>query len=129
MSFSNFARVNAGSGYIVGARLVTDKKSVTPRFRVHLFNTSNPTLSADNAAHQSLYADESKRIGVFDLPAMSTPSDTTNSTLSGASDYTLRVPFVAATGNGINFLPTVSGQLLGFSGNCRFLGKAVIEAR
>jgi len=96
LSFS-IARVNAGTGYITGARLVADQKSITPRFRVHLFNAS-PTVSADGALNKELYADESKVIGVFDLPAMTTPGDTTNSTVSRAYDYTIRIPFKCASG-------------------------------
>jgi hypothetical protein len=94
-ALANFARVNGGTGYVTGARLTTDKKSVTARFRVHLFNASNPTVAADNVAMKRLYADESKYLGSFDLPAMSTPADTTNSTDSVAADLTIRVPFVA----------------------------------
>lgn len=90
------ARVNGGSGYIVGARLLTDKKSITPRVRVHLFNVINPTVAADNAQHKSVYADASKRIASFDLSAMATAADSTNSDLSAATDWTLRIPFVCA---------------------------------
>jgi hypothetical protein len=90
------ARVNQGSGYITGARLITDKKSITPRIRVHVYNASNPTRAADNVAMDIRYADISKRIGAFDMPAMTTGTDTTNSTSSQAQDMTLRVPFVCA---------------------------------
>lgn len=89
------ARVAGGSGYIVAARLWTDKKSIVPRFRVHLFNAVNPTLSGDNLPYQNKYADVGKRIASFDLAAMSTPADTTNSDMSGITDFTLRIPFVA----------------------------------
>lgn len=94
----NFARVNGGGGYIVGARVSTDKKSITPRIRIHLFNASNPTVAADNAAWRDSYADASKRLGYFDMPAMSTGADATNSDMSRSLDMTLRVPFVAAAG-------------------------------
>lgn len=96
ITLSNAARVNAGSGYIVGARVATDKKSITPRIRVHLWNASTPTVSADNANHKSVYADISKRIGTFDLAAMATSADTTNSDMSSTADWTLRIPFVCA---------------------------------
>jgi hypothetical protein len=96
LSIAGCARVNQGSGYIVGARLITDKKSITPRFRVHVYNASNPTVAVDNAAMDIRYADISKRIGSFDLPAMSTGADSTNSTSSQAQDMALRVPFVCA---------------------------------
>ena len=69
---ANFARVSGGSGYIVGAMLHTDKKSIVPRFRVHLFNATGATVSADNAAFKDVYADISKRIGFFDLFSMIT---------------------------------------------------------
>lgn len=90
------ARVEGGSGYLVAARLSTSKKSITPRMRVHLFNASDPTLAADNAAWRELFADASKRLGYFDLPAMSTAADTTNSNMARALDLALRIPFVAA---------------------------------
>jgi hypothetical protein len=101
MTFSNFARVSGGTGYIVGAKLVTDKKSITPRFRVHLFNATGATLAADNAANKALYADASKRIANFDLPAMVTPADTSGSDESRAIDLTLRIPFVAVASRDI----------------------------
>lgn len=96
LDFTPMMRVNAGTGYLVGARLSTDKKSITPRFRVHLFNASNPTLAADNAAWKEVYADASKRLGYFDLPGMITAADTANSNVSRAMDFTLRIPLFAA---------------------------------
>lgn len=98
-NIANFARYNGGSGHIVGARLTTDKKSITPRIRVHIFNASNPTVGVDNAAWRESYADNSKRIAFFDLPAMTTGADTTNSDMSRAIDMTLRIPFIAAAGS------------------------------
>lgn len=99
MTLTNALRVAGGSGYIVRASLTTDKKSITPRFRVHLFNASNPTVAADNVAHKELYADASKRLGYFDLPAMTTATDTTSSDMSRAMDNTLRHAIVAAAGS------------------------------
>lgn len=95
---SNFARYNGGTGYIVGARLSTDKKSITPRIRIHMFNASNPTVAADNAQWKDSYADLSKRLGFFDLPAMTTGADAANSDMSRALDMGLRIPFVTAAG-------------------------------
>lgn len=93
---TNALRVAAGSGYIVRASLTTDKKSITPRLRVHLFNASNPTVAGDNVAHKEVYADAGKRLGYFDLPAMTTAVDTTNSDMSRTVDNTLRHAVVAA---------------------------------
>jgi hypothetical protein len=86
---------NGGSGYIVRAALITDLKSITPSFRVHVYNAA-PTQSQDNAAFRALYADVSKRVGDFTLGPLSTPADTTNSTLSQAVDVNLRIPFKCA---------------------------------
>lgn len=98
-TLTNMARVAGGGGYIAGARLSMDDKSKTPRFRVHLFNANNPTVAADNAQHKSVHADESKRVATFDLPAMTTAADTTNSDRSAAADWTLRIKFTCAAGS------------------------------
>lgn len=99
MEFTNAVRVSGGSAYIVRAVLTTDKKSVTPAFRVHLFNASNPTVAADNAAHKELYADASKRLGFFDFDSMATAVDATNSDMSRTQNNTLRHGIVAAAGD------------------------------
>ena len=69
--FTNVARVVAGSGYIVKARLMTDQVACVARFRLHLFNTT-PAPIADNALYTLLYANTAARIGHFDFPAMQT---------------------------------------------------------
>lgn len=98
LTIAGCARVNGASGYIVRADLITDKKSITPSFRVHVFNAA-PTQSNDNAAHRALYADVSKRVGEFAIGPMGTPADAANSTLSRAVDMNLRLPFVCAAGS------------------------------
>lgn len=92
-------RASGVGGYIVGCRIATDKKSITPRLRVHLFNVATATLAADNAAYKELYADSSKRMGYFDMPAMTTATDSTNSDMSRTIDMNLRVPFKCADGS------------------------------
>jgi hypothetical protein len=96
MEFANFVRQPGGTGYIVGARLSTDLKSITPRFRVHLFNGLGMAMSVDNLAWKEHYTASSLRIGYFDLGAMTTGFDTNNSTMSRVIDFTLRIPFKAA---------------------------------
>ena len=99
LTLTNALRVAGGSGYIVRASLTTDKKSITPRIRVHLFNASDPTVAADNANHKELYADASKRLGFFDLPTMATAADASSSDMSRAMDNTVRHAVVAAAGS------------------------------
>lgn len=93
---ANAARVSGGSGYIVGIRATTDKKSIVPRVRVHFFNTNGATLAADNVAWKEVYADASKRVGSWDMPAMSTGADTTNSDMSRSLDLAVRIPYTCA---------------------------------
>lgn len=87
------ARAAGIGGYITGIRVSTDKKSITPRIRVHFWNTTGATLAADNAAWKDLYADSAKRVGYIDLPAMITGADSTNSDNSRSLDLTIRIPY------------------------------------
>lgn len=80
LTFADFARVNQGSGIIVRARIMTDKKDVVPQLRLHLFHTA-PTAINDNSPYLLLYANAANRIGQIDFPAMSS-EDPTNSTAS-----------------------------------------------
>ncbi len=98
ITLSSATRVAGGNGYIVRAALTTNKKSITPRFRVHFF-TAAPTVAADNAAYSELYADASKRLGYIDLPAMTTATDSTNSDMARTFNDTARLPIVAAAGS------------------------------
>lgn len=94
-AIANAGRVSGGSGYIVGIRISTDKKSITPQLRVHFFNTNGATLSGDNAAWQDKYADSAKRVAFYDMPAMTTGADTSNSDMSRTVDMTMRIPYIA----------------------------------
>lgn len=94
MEYANLLRVAGGSGYVVGCLISTNLKSIVPALRVHLFNAANPTVAADNAAFKELYADAAKRCSYFDMPAMTTATDTSNSDMSRAVKMDLRVPVV-----------------------------------
>jgi hypothetical protein len=91
----NVVRENGGSGYITGIKISTNKKSITPRIRLHLYNANNPTLAADNVTYKELYADTDKRLGFIDLPTMTT-ADATNGDMSRTVDFTQRIPFQCA---------------------------------
>lgn len=78
LTFANFARINQGSGLIVRARLMTDQKTNTAQYRLHLFHTA-PTAIADNSPYLLLYANAANRIGQIDFGAMAT-EDASNST-------------------------------------------------
>jgi len=115
LSFTNIARVNAGSGYIVKARLVTDQASNASRFRLHLFHTAISPI-ADNSPFASLYANRANKIGFIDFDAMG--AEGSGSDCAESSNFSTRLKFVCAAASrslyGIlevrdNFTPT-SGQ-------------------
>lgn len=95
-ALANAARVSGGSGEILGIRLSTDKKSITPRIRVHFFSTNGATISADNAQWQDKYADVGKRVAFYDMPAMTTGADSSNSDMSRSVDMSMAIPYVCA---------------------------------
>lgn len=95
----NIFRVAGGSGYITGLKISTNKKSIVPRFRVHLFTVNTATLAADGVLYKKLYADKEKYIGYIELDPMTTAADATNSDMSEALIGNLNTLCVAATGS------------------------------
>lgn len=71
LQFSNAARVNAGSGYITKARVVTSQATNQAAYRLHIYSVA-PTAIADNAVNTILFNDAYKRVGYIDfqLPIM-----------------------------------------------------------
>jgi hypothetical protein len=106
LTFTDLARVNAGSGYIVKARLMTNQSTNTARFRLHLFHTA-PTAINDNAAYTMLWANRANRIGYIDFAACSTEGSGSDAAFT--QNDTVRLPFVcaAATRNVIAMLETL----------------------
>jgi len=97
LALAAIMRVSGGTGYIVGFKLTANVKSITPRIRIHFFNANTTTVSGDNLAYKELYADASKRLGYYDMPAMITAADTANSDMSRAIDFSMRIPIKAVT--------------------------------
>lgn len=105
VALAGVGRANGGTGYIVGARLATNKTGVLARFRVHLYSVNvGMTLAVDNAAWEDLYADiasatpPAKEIGYFDLPALFTSANASSDN-SHIRDFTQRFPFQCASGD------------------------------
>ena len=96
---ANIFREAGSSGYLTKLRISTDKKSITPRLRLHFFNVNTATVSGDNLPFKEVYADSSKREGYWDMPAMITAKDTTNSDMSRSVDLSCRVAVNAAPGS------------------------------
>jgi hypothetical protein len=98
-TFTNIFRVNGGSIDITGIEICTDLKSIGPKLRVGFFNANTATLSADLAPAQELYVDESLRMGYFDMPALATAADATNSTCSRVYYRPNPINVIAASGS------------------------------
>lgn len=79
ITFTDIARANGKSFWIVGVKISAAKVSIVPQLRLHLFNANDATLSANNVAFQTKVADFDKRIRSIDIPALATPADTSNS--------------------------------------------------
>ena len=77
ITFSGMARVNAGAGTIVKARLITNQSTNVSQFRLHLFHTA-PTPINDNSPYTMLWANRDKRIGMIDFPAATTEYSTSD---------------------------------------------------
>jgi len=95
LTFTDIARVNAGTGYIVKARLMTDQATNVARFRLHLFNVA-PTAINDNAAYTLLWANKEERIGYVDFDGCQTEG--TGSDGANAMNDAVRLHFAAAAG-------------------------------
>lgn len=98
LTFSNVARVNGGTGYIVGFRLMTSNVAAVlgKRFRLHLFHTA-PTAIADNSPYTMLYANRANRVGYLDTGGANTEG--AGSDAYTARNITDRLPFVCAGGS------------------------------
>jgi hypothetical protein len=90
--FSNIARQAGGSGYITKALLLTDQKTNTARYRLHLFNAA-PTYIVDNGPFTLLYATAGSYVGAIDFDAATT-EDGSNSTAALAQKVGSLLPFV-----------------------------------
>lgn len=90
-TFATLARISAGSGYVVKARLITDNNAVTARFRLHLFASSVVAI-ADNSPYTALWAQRADRLGYIDFAAMNTEG--TGSTSASSLNATVRLPYV-----------------------------------
>lgn len=108
VELANVTRTPGGTGYIVRASFATDQKQNPSSYQINIFNNNTATISNDNAPNRELFTDLSKRCCDFTIGPLSTPADTTNSTISRAADNNLRVPFACEAGcTSIYYLPVI----------------------
>lgn len=91
MQFTTAGRVVGGTGYIVGAEILHEVISVTPRLRLYLFNTS-PALNNDNVGYAPTYAILSAAgfLGVIDFDPMTSLGLSDG---SRAQNMNIRIPY------------------------------------
>jgi hypothetical protein len=94
LTFTNLARVAAGSGYVTKARLMTTQSPNVTQFRVHLYHTA-PTAINDNAQWTLLWANRANRIGFIDFNSMQTEGS--GSDAANAINGTVRLAFKCAS--------------------------------
>ena len=99
-TFLAVARVNGASGYITGARIISETTALTPRLVLYLF-TATPTCELDDNAPNTanVWADRANVVGQIDFPAMN--DNGTGASASQVSPSTvggLPVPFTCASG-------------------------------
>jgi hypothetical protein len=96
MAFA-LGRIAGGSGYLVRARLATNRATDTARFRLWLFRVSNPTsVPNDNAAFALLWANRAQIIGFLDFPALSTEGTGSDAAVAVIADARLAFSCAAA---------------------------------
>jgi hypothetical protein len=91
LTFASACRINAGSGTVVKARLMTDQSTNTASFRLHLFSAS-PTPVNDNAAYTLLWASRTSYLGYVDFDPAATEGTGSDAAMSQNTD--VRLPFV-----------------------------------
>jgi hypothetical protein len=94
------AREAGGGGYLVGWSLSISGTGMTPRVRVHLYNTAQPAtaLNGDNGAFVELDANQYNFVASFDLPALALNAGA-GADMTRAVRDDLRIPFVCADGD------------------------------
>lgn len=75
--------VNAttGEGYIMDVRIVTNKVSIVPRLRLHLYSAA-PTAIADAAKCTVIFANRATYLGSITFPAMTSAADTSDTSVA-----------------------------------------------
>lgn len=111
LTFANAARIIAGSGYLIGAKLGISGTNSNLSCRLWLYN-SLPTALADQSAFTLLEADFNSRIGYVDFASFVNGGSGSNCVESYATAVNL--PFSAAAGS-----QNLYGQLI-FTGSSSY---------
>ncbi len=112
-TFAAIARENGASGYITGARVISETTALTPRLVLYLY-TATPTCELDDNAPNTanIWADRANVVGQIDFPAMSENGPAASATQASVSTAGgVPIPFTCAAGADdlIGVLATLDG--------------------
>jgi hypothetical protein len=94
LTFAGAGRVNAGTGYVTGMRLMTDQSTNVAQYRLHLYSIA-PTAINDNAAQTLLWANRTKRVGYIDIGPLTTEGS--GSDAASGLNVDIRLPYKCDT--------------------------------
>jgi hypothetical protein len=93
ITFTNVARINAGTGTIAMVHKKVNNAAATAQLRLHLYNAA-PTPANDHAAFTQMWADRAKYIGYVDFG--SPVVEGTGSDMAMVQVAAVNMPFVCA---------------------------------
>jgi hypothetical protein len=92
LKFTDASLTSFGSGYITKARVSTNQSANVGTYRLWLFETDAPAaLAGDNTILSVRYADNVKRAGYIDIPALATEGAGSDAAFAVVSN--LRLPY------------------------------------
>jgi hypothetical protein len=96
MTFANCARLEGGSGIIIGATHSKNNATVTSAlFRLFLWNVA-PTAIVDNDPHTLLYANRTSRVAIIDFSTHITSGSGSDSSVAITTERS--IPYKCAAG-------------------------------
>ena len=97
LTFTNIARINGGSGYIVKARIATDQITNVARIRLHLYSSALPLTINDSSPYTELYTNLANKIGHIDFDMLNTEG--VGSTAASALNSSARLAYICVPGS------------------------------
>lgn len=99
----NAMRVNGGTAYVMDATLATSASGVTITPKLHFYSASTVTVAVDSGSWIGLFADDVYKLGVYTLPAMTSPSgSSTDMSMATSTDTSITSHPAILVGSGAN---------------------------
>lgn len=103
VEISNAMRVNGGTAYVMDATLATSASGVTITPKLHFYSASTVTVAVDSGSWIGLFADDVYKLGIYTLPAMTSPSgSSTDMSMATSTDTSITSHPAILVGSGAN---------------------------